>query len=421
MPETTPSQAITTSPTDLNSTTQGNAPSGSNRPTFFSREITDLSFLDEVPSPGSTDKPSETQGKKETSEKSTAQTEEDPGKILSDILSEQSGQGEASDLAPPNPATSSKDLVTFLRKQIEGGKMATYDDFDDKKQSLDEYLSGLSNKDLEELWDANYSSRDQKSYEQVSKEFYQSLPPELRYAYKYISDGGKDLRSLFQSLGQAEQVKALDAEKPEDQEQIYRQYLTAINFGSHEEIDEEIATWKDLGQLDKKAKQAKPKLDKLSEQQVSRHLEEQETLRQQNEQAAHAYVDNVYKALQPGEINGLKLDRKTQTSLYNGMVNAEYPSITGNPTNLLGHLLEKYQYIEPNYALITEALWLLSDPTGYRTKLQEAGASQHAAKTVRTLKSEESNKLGGHSQQEHTDTSTSTQRKITRPGNIFRR
>jgi hypothetical protein len=62
------------------------------------------------------------------------------------------------------------------------------------------------------------------------------------------------------------------------------------------------------------------------------------------------------------------------------MVSAQYPSITGKPTNLLGHLLEKYQFVEPNYGLITEALWLLSDPDGYRQNVKQSGANEAMAK-----------------------------------------
>jgi hypothetical protein len=286
-------------------------------------------------------------------------------------------------------------------------------------------LNEYGPKDFEELLDANFQQRDQKTYDQISKEFFESLPRELQYATKYVLDGGKDLKSLFQALSQVEQSRELNTEKPEDHEAIYRQYLTAINFGSPEEIEEDIRTWKDLGQLDKKAKQAKPKLDKLQEQIVTRQLQQQEALRQQNEAAARAYVENVYKALEPGTINGLKLDKKTQSFLYNSMVTAQYPSITGKQTNLLGHLLEKYQYVEPNYSLIAEALWLLSDPQGYRNKLMETGASQETIKTVRTLKTEEGRKAtGNHNDvagQESDSSGQPASRKLPRGGNIFRR
>jgi hypothetical protein len=317
------------------------------------------------------------------------------------------------------PKTDKSGLVDFFKKQIEGGRMFAFDDYDEKKESLQEYLDRLSPKDFEELWEANHNEQGKHSQEQISKQFFESLPTELQYAYQYVSNGGQDLKGLFQALSQVEEVRSLNVDDDKDQEEIYRQYLRAINFGSPEEIEEDINTWKDLGQLDKKAKQAKPKLDKMQEQIVTQRLQQQEQLRAQEEAAAQAYVEHVYHALEPGEINGLKLDKKTQGFLYNAMVSAQYPSITGKPTNLLGHLLEKYQFIEPNYGLITEALWLLSDPDGYRSNVKQSGANEAMQKTVRALKTEESRKTGSVVQEERER--GRSQRKLNRPGNIFKR
>jgi hypothetical protein len=58
---------------------------------------------------------------------------------------------------------------------------------------------------------------------------------------------------------------------------------------------------------------------------------------------------------------------------------------------LLGHLLEKYQFVEPNYSLISEALWLLQDPVSYKAKIMVKGAQKSVEKTVRKLKTEQSN------------------------------
>ena len=40
---------------------------------------------------------------------------------------------------------------------------------------------------------------------------------------------------------------------------------------------------------------------------------------QQQQQQAAIYTDSIYKALEPGELNGLKLDKKTQSELF-GMI-----------------------------------------------------------------------------------------------------
>ena len=78
--------------------------------------------------------------------------------------------------------------------------------------------------------------------------------------------------------------------------------------------------------------------------------------------------------------------------LYSGLVQSNYPSINGKQTNLLGHLLEKYQWVEPNHGLIAEALWLLADPDGYKTNVKGMGSKEEQAKTLRTLKTEQSSR-----------------------------
>ena len=296
--------------------------------------------------------------------------------------------------------------------------MFAFDDYDEKKQSLDEYLGSLGEKDIEELWQANISNLKQEVASQTPAQFFESLPEELQYAAKYVADGGNDLKGLFAALAQVEQVREMDPTDEYDQESIVRSYLQATNFGTADEIEEELTTWKDIGALEKKAKQFKPKLDQMQEQIVRAQLAEQEQRRAQQEAAADAYMQNVFNALRPAEINGLKLDKKTQAQLYSGLVQPQYPSISGKPTNLLGHLLEKYQFVEPNYSLIAEALWLLSDPDGYRGELKKQGKNAAVEQTVRQLKTEQSRKNVSTYEE---DEPQQRPRKINRPTNIFKR
>jgi hypothetical protein len=308
--------------------------------------------------------------------------------------------------------------VEFLKKRIESKEMFAFDDFDESKQSLDDYLGSLAEKDIEELWQANMDNLKNEVAAKTPQEFFESLPDELQYAAKYVADGGQDLKGLFKALAQVEEVRELDPTKDNDQEFIIRQYLQATQFGTAEEIEEELTTWKDLGVLEKKAKQFKPKLDQMQEEIVQAQLVEQEARQAQQQEAAQAYMNNVFEALRPAEINGLKLDKKTQAQLYSGLTQPQYPSISGRPTNLLGHLLEKYQFVEPNYPLIAEALWLLSDPENYRSQLVKTGKNEAVAQTVRQLKTEQSRKNTSSPVEDNDDPRP---RKLTRPANIFKR
>jgi hypothetical protein len=93
--------------------------------------------------------------------------------------------------------------------------------------------------------------------------------------------------------------------------------------------------------------------------------------------------------------------------------------MSGKKTNLLGHLLEKYQFVEPNYGLIAEAAWLLSDPDGYRNKVQEIGKNKAVEKTVRQLKTEQSSRASSTAGNIKDD--EPQRRTIARPGNFFKR
>ena len=289
--------------------------------------------------------------------------------------------------------------------------------FDDEKE-LDDY----SPKDWEELIQANLDEKVSQVRKETPKQFFKSLPEELQIAARYVADGGKDLRGLFGALSKVEESRALDIKKEKDQERIIKEYLGATGYGNSEEIAEEIEIWKDLGKLETQASKFKPKLDKMQEKVVAKRLQEQEMKKKQQQKASESYMANVYETLKGGEINNIKVDRKTQALLYNGLVEPSYPSITGKNTNLLGHLLEKYQFVEPNYPLITEALWLLADPKGYKQGLIEKGETNATEKTVRKLKTAQSQKSSSAASIEGKEkASRGGGRKLPRNKNIFKR
>jgi hypothetical protein len=377
------------------------------KPNIFSQGKADLSFLDKEDEDEDNDS--------DVSDKTKTVSKEETDHLLDNL--DESDDDFTSKGKGGRPKTEKSGLVEFLKKRIESKEMFAFDDYDENKQSLDDYLGTLGEKDIEELWQANVDNMKSEVAAKTPKEFFEALPDELQYAAKYVMDGGQDLKGLFQALAQVEQVRSLDPRDENDQEGIVRSYLQATGFGNEEEIEEELTTWKDLGVLEKKAKQFKPKLDSMQEEIVKSQIVEQEARKQQQEQAADAYMQNVFEALRPAEINGLKLDKKTQAQLYSGLVQPQYPSISGRPTNLLGHLLEKYQFVEPNYPLIAEALWLLSNPEEYRQTLTKQGKNQAVEQTVRSLKTEQSRKNTSTYQEDDEPRS----RKLVRPANIFKR
>ena len=368
---------------------------------MFSKENVDTTFLDN---------PARPSNKGEEAEKK-AEVDETIAELDS-LISQEEDAGNKG-----RPKVDKSGLYELAQKMIEEGSLVPFDD----DKSLEDY----STKDFRELFEANFQERENKIKQNVPKEFFNALPEELQIAAKYVADGGQDLKGLFRTLAQVEEMIQLDPSNEYDQAEIARQYLYATGFGSSEEIESEIQDWNDLGKLEQKANQFKPKLDRMQEEIVARQLAEQEHRKEQQAHAAKAYTDNVYNTLLTGELGGIKLDKKTQSQLYSGLVQPNYPSISGKPTNMLGHLLEKYQFVEPRHDLIAEALWLLSDPEGYKGRVREQGGKQATEKAVRMLKTEEARKNTTTARDEEPEQRSSNnrpQRTLPRNnGNIFRK
>jgi hypothetical protein len=365
---------------------------------MFSKESVDTTFLDKTTS-------KEEVAKKEEVEETIAE--------LDSLISQEEDTGNKG-----RPKVDKSGLAELASKMIEEGTLIPFDD----DKSLEDYTT----KDFRELFEANFQERENAIRENTPKEFFQALPEELQIAAKYVADGGTDLKGLFRTLAYVEEMRDLDPNDENDQIVIARQYLHATNFGTPEEVESEIEDWMDMGRLEKKAQQFKPKLDKMQESIIERQLAEQEIKREQQADAAKQYQDNVYNTLSTGELGGIKLDRKVQGLLFSGLVQPNYPSISGKPTNLLGHLLEKYQFVEPRHDLIAEALWLLADPDGYKSKMRDQGSRQATEKAVRQLKTEQGRRISSsvvepdEAPRRTQSSSMKPQRTISR-GNFFKR
>ena len=368
---------------------------------MFTKENVDTTFLDNT-----TATPKE---KEEAAEKK-AEVEETIAELDGLIAQEEEAGNKG------RPKVDKSGLAELAAKMIEEGTLIGFDD----DKPLEEYTT----KDFRELFEANFQEREEKVRNDVPKEFFNSLPEELQYAAKYVADGGQDLKGLFRTLAHVEEMRQLDPSDEYDQAEIARQYLYATNFGTAEEIEAEIQDWQDMDKLEQKANQFKPKLDRMQEEIIARQLAEQEARKEQQQAAAREYTDNVYSTLAAGDIGGIKLDKKTQGLLYSGLVQPNYPSISGKPTNLLGHLLEKYQFVEPRHDLIAEALWLLADPNGYKNRVREQGSRQATEKVVRQLKTEEARRSTASTQYEEPDrknTTTRAPQKTISRANMFKR
>ena len=384
---------------------------------------TDMSFLDKPVSTKENESNSDSNSENETAKVKPIVNETEANKILDAIGKDdddeenEDGQG-YTNAGTGRPKSDKNALAAYLKQKIEAGDFSAFEDWDEKKQTLDEYLSKQPEKVLHQMLDANWESKERDLLERTPKEFFEALPEELQYAARYAMEGGQDMKSLFAALARVEQVRELDPEDEDGQIIIARNYLQATNFGTSDEIEDEISNWKENNRLEKKAKDFKPKLDQMQKQQVEYQLAQQAEFNRQQREAAQMYVANVGQALQKGDLNGLKLDRKTQAMLYEGLTNVAYPSASGKATNLLGHMLDRIQYVEPNFELLAEVTYMLSDPEGYRNSIRQQGKNVAVNETVKKLKTEQLQNNGTYSVDD-VEENKSTKKKLFKPKNMF--
>lgn len=275
----------------------------------------------------------------------------------------------------PAPKKADFDFDTAAQELIKDGLLDAFEDGEPIK----------SKKDFKELIAGNIQAAKEQAKEEGALEALQALPREVHLAAEYVMKGGKDVKAFFKAMAAMEEVRELSLDNEAGQEDIVRMHLEHQGF-TEEEIDSEIFDLKDSGRLESKAKMYKPKLDKVLEKDVQAKIKEQEELQERREEGERIYKSSVYEALKEGEINGVKVDKKVQSFLFNGLTNNQFKSITGGSTNLLGALLEKIQFVEPDYKLLAEATWLLADPEGYKKELKKEVKETVTADTVRKIK-----------------------------------
>jgi hypothetical protein len=307
-------------------------------------------------------------------------------------------------------------LVEAIGSLVKKGSMVLFDDAPD----LEKYTS----KDLEELIEVNISQQVATTAKNAPLKVFEQLDENLQEAVAYNLNGGKDVASVLRAVVQSQEMTDLSLENEGDQERIVREWLKATKTFDTEEIEDEIASIKDRGDLEQKATQFKPKLDKKQATILDDKLKEQEKAKERAAEASKKYGETIYNVLANETLNGIPIGNKVQTMLYYGLTdNKNYQDRNGNQVNALGHLIEELQFGEnPDPGRLAEALWLMADPTAYRKSVMALGEKNAAASTMRDLKTAEQEKITSSNKTgDKRETPTRTVKRKAGTNNIFTR
>lgn len=287
-----------------------------------------------------------------------------------------------------------KTASSIFENLIDKGVLMGYEG----KDKIEDY----SQEELETLVQDNIENIKVNLQQDVVNEFIGSLPEEFTQAWKYYQDGGTDIKAFLRTIGNVKEVTELDINDKNDQKVIIREYLKAKEWGTEDEIEDEINDIDDRGDLKKKAEKFKPMLEASQQKIVEQKLKKQEELKKQRQEAVRVYREEVKSIVNADNLNGIPMDKKTRDMLYVGLVDTNYDSMSGLKTNKLGSLLEKYQFgKDKDMSLVAEAFWLLADPQSYRNSVMNVIIKSQSQNTMRKLKTEQqASKNGGSSQQE---------------------
>jgi hypothetical protein len=406
------------------------------KPSVFSKVETDTTFLDtpgeaEGGKTGNDDEDDEAKKLAKAKEISDAeanaesQSDEDKGEANSSesIIDDITGTpGEAEDEDEDEGKKKSKSgrkpaMEETLTKLIANKSIELFSDQQD--------ISSYTNDDMVELIEANMKKQVEATAKSAPLEVFKRLDPKVQDIIAFELNGGKDVASLLKVAAQSQEVKELSLDKEKDQERIVREWLRASNVMNEEEIEEEITSIIDRGDLVKKATQFKPKLDDKQSLIVKKKLDDQEKAKERAEIAQEKWSETIFQNLNKPTLNGIPLSNKIQTMLFHGLTDdTTYQDRNGNPTNALVHHIEEYQYGEnADPSVLLEALWLMANPAEYRQHVLSLGHKETATETFRELKTAEGERKSSSQKQgeNRSAPSRSAGTKRTSPRKIFDR
>lgn len=274
----------------------------------------------------------------------------------------------------PEKVEKKEDDYSFL---IEKGLLAGFEDDSPIK----------TKEDLETLIKGNKEQWISEARAEAVKQEVERLPEAVKFVLEYAKSGGQDLRSIFKILSQDEESRSYDTSQVQDQKDLIRKYYSTQGWND-DEIEEELINLVETKRIEAKAIQFKPKLEQINTTRKDEALKQQKLIEEDQLKARKFFTQNVVDTLKKGKIGDINLTKEEQADVYNALVREQYQSFSGQ-TNRLGALLDRIQYVEPNYELLAEVTLLLSNPAEYKKKIRDEVKTEVTADTVKKIKIEQ--------------------------------
>lgn len=362
--------------------------------TFFQKDDVDTSFLDKPgeaeASTSTDDDPTPTpKGGDEGGEPAKPVTKEE----IDEITNITPKEGDDDDDPEKGKGGRKPALIETMNKLVANKTIELFEDEQD--------LSKYTNDDIVELIEANIKKKVIETAKTAPLDMFKRLDPKVQDLIAFQLNGGQDVTSLLKVVSQSQEVTELSLDNEKDQERIVREWLRASNVMNEEEIEDEISSIIDRGDLEKKAGIFKPKLDDKQAAIMKKKLDDQEKAKERADAAKAKWSETIFNSLNKPDLNGIPLNNKIQTMLFHGLTdNTNYQDRNGNPTNALGHLIEEYQSGKnANPAILAEALWLMANPAEYRQHVLSLGKKESTVETVRSLKTAEGERVSSSQKQ----------------------
>jgi hypothetical protein len=324
---------------------------------------------------------SEDEEEEEDEQKVNAQAAEEENKTSQQSKTEDKNTEEELEEDSSDDEPTEIDAFSVINEMITEGSLLGFEDAEIETAD-----------DLKELIKANMDHMKNDSViEEVKQEFFDGLPEELKIIADYSEKGATpdQIRSMFKAFSEVQQAEELNESTERGQKEIIKQYLMATDFGTADEIVEQIEEWEDMDRLEDKASKFKPKLENMRKQVIQQQMAQREQLKQQELAVRQRFVSGIDNALAKTQLINVTLPKSERVKLRKDLTENNYQSqINGRPLNGLGKVLEDITFVDPNPQFLAEITYFATDPEGFIKNLTEQIKQKEIGKTVKKLKTE---------------------------------